>query len=92
VAQVFYIYFLFGTLSIRKVVHLPAVHHKQKIDHKLDYRIATCQSVPDIQGLVCTKSLLDVTSTSACDHNPQICKTVFPQHKNPDILGLASHQ
>jgi hypothetical protein len=64
VAQVFFLFF--GILSIRKVVHLPAVDHKQKIHHKLDYPIATCQFVPQIQG----------TSTSACDHNPRIVATI----------------
>ena len=53
------------------------MHHKQKIYHKLDYLIATCQFVPEIQqGLVSTKRLLDVTSTSACDHNPRIVATI----------------
>jgi hypothetical protein len=31
--------------------HLPAGHHKQKIYHKLDYLIATCQFVPEIKAL-----------------------------------------
>ncbi len=61
-----FFFLFFGILSIRKVVHLPAVDHKQKIHHKLDYPIATCQFVPQIQG----------TSTSACDHNPRIVATI----------------
>jgi hypothetical protein len=31
--------------------HLPAVHHKQKINHRIDYIIATCQFVPEIKVL-----------------------------------------
>ncbi len=50
--------------------------HRQKIDHNSDYLIATRQFVPEIQGLVSTKSLLDVTSTSACDQNPRIVATI----------------
>jgi hypothetical protein len=31
--------------------HLPAVHHKQKINHKIDYITATCQFLPEIKVL-----------------------------------------
>ena len=53
------------------------MHRIQKNYHKLDYLIATCQFVPEIQhSLVSTERLLDVTSTSARDHNPRIVATI----------------
>jgi hypothetical protein len=51
VTQFFFCLFLFWTLSIREVVHLPAVDHKQKIDHNLDYLIATSQFGPKSRAL-----------------------------------------